>query len=192
MIKYVARFSILILLACPDATGPGSRPMIVYMGMGSLPGGYGPDGDVFVMDSLGRHVVNLTHRVERDEDPAWSPDGAKIVFSRRDSSGAGHLFLMNPDGRGLTQLTFGASSEWGPACSPDGAKIAFISSSDLYVMNADGSGVTPLLTDAFIDDHPSWSPDGRIAFFFHAGRKRSECRTHLRDQRGWERTHIGW
>src|SRR3989441_13043 len=159
----------LFLLACSEGTGPGGPPAIVFMSFGSTTSPYGREPDIYVMDSLGRHVVNLTRHVGADDNPAWSPDGSKIIFSRRDSSGLGHLFLMNPDGSGLTQLTFGSSSEWGPAWSPDGAKIAFIQGSRLYVMNADGTGITPLLTDAFYDDHPSWSPDGRIVFFSNRG-----------------------
>jgi len=105
----------LLLLACSEGTGPGGPPAIVFMSFGSTTSPYGRDPDIYVMDSLGRHVVNVTHRVGIDVDPAWSPDGAKIIFSRRDSTGAGHLFLMNPDGSDLTQLTFGTNSEWGPA-----------------------------------------------------------------------------
>jgi len=93
MIRHVAPF--ILLLACTEGTGPGQRPAIVYMSMGSLAGGYGPDADVFVMDSVGRHVVNITHRVGRDEDPAWSPNESKIIFSSRghDSADGSCSFL---------------------------------------------------------------------------------------------------
>src|SRR6266702_3753484 len=107
----------LLLLACSEGTGPGGPPAIVFMSFGSTTSPYGPDPEIFVMDSLGRHPVDVTRHVGADVDPAWSPDGAKIIFSRRDSTGAGHLFLMNPDGSDLTQLTSGTNSEWGPAWS---------------------------------------------------------------------------
>jgi len=170
MIKYIACCSILILLSCSDSTAPAGRPTIVFTSF-NYPTASKLVFDIDVMDSLGGHVRNVTRDSARDDDPAWSPDGSKIIFSSagRDATGAWHLFLMRDDGSGLTPLTPGTGSEWGPDWSPDGAKIAFISSSRLSVMNADGTGVTQLLTDTAFEDHPSWSPDGRIVFFSNRG-----------------------
>src|SRR5262249_43746845 len=123
-----------------------------------------------------RHSPNLTTCVPTIEetvaDPAWSPDGSKLLFDSTralngsngwNANGNVDICVMNADGSGLaplTKLTAGSSglipSAFGAAWSPDGKKIAFISSValdgsnapntalNLWVMNADGSGATPL------------------------------------------------
>ena len=122
----------------------------------------------------------------RSFDPAWSPDGDRIVFtSNRD--GDDEIYSMRADGGRLVQLT--ANSEGGrsvepdwspdgtrslisdrsPAWSPDGTRIAFTSNRDgndeIYVMDTDGSRVTRLTDNDASDRDPVWSPDGaRIAF----------------------------
>ena len=46
--------------------------------------------------------------------PAWSPDGAKIVFAAGDSTSS-HLYMVNADGSSLVQLTSGSGSDGSPA-----------------------------------------------------------------------------
>ena len=49
-------------------------------------------------------------------DPAWSPDGSKIVFARSNASGEANLFIVNADGSGLVQVTDGSfdhQPNWG-------------------------------------------------------------------------------
>jgi dipeptidyl aminopeptidase/acylaminoacyl peptidase len=81
--------------------------------------------------------------------PAWSPDGSKIAFWRKDGiylaeRGGGRLRLIRK--RGLS-----------PSWSPDGTKIAYSDSNRIYVMNADGTGQRLLARGYF----PAWSPDGK-------------------------------
>jgi Tol biopolymer transport system component len=52
--------------------------------------------DVYVMRPDGSGVRRLTH--QRAYTPAWSPDGAHIVFS------APGLFVVDPDGTGVTPI----------------------------------------------------------------------------------------
>src|SRR6266581_3832975 len=111
----------LLLLACSEGTGPGGPPAIVFMSFGSTTSPYGPDPEIFVMDSLGRHPVDVTRHVGADVDPAWSADGAKIAFIR--SSG---LYVMKADGTGITPLVTDAFYDDRPSWSPDG-RIVFLS-----------------------------------------------------------------
>jgi Tol biopolymer transport system component len=49
-------------------------------------------------------------------DPAWSPDGSKIVFARSNSDGEANLYIVNADGGGLVQVTDGGfdhQPDWG-------------------------------------------------------------------------------
>lgn len=99
-----------------------------------------------------------------DTDPAWSPDGTRILFTRSGWEVA--LWVVNVDGSGLQQLTTGGF-EFHPAWSPDGTRIAFVDWAGIHVMDADGTNVTRL-TDGGADWYPSWSPDGtRLAFARH-------------------------
>jgi Tol biopolymer transport system component len=68
--------------------------------------------------------VNLTNDLAEDFDPAWSPDGSQIVFSR--STGAHfHLYKMDADGSDVVQLTDLEYNDAYVAWSPDGEKIGF-------------------------------------------------------------------
>lgn len=108
------------------------------------------------------------------EDPAWSPDGAHILFVR--DSG---LFSTIPDGAEPTLLE---SNAWSPAWSPDGRRIAFVrpddgpyEDTDLYTMPASGGGAQKLLDLAGKVMSPSWSPDGStIAFTYRAREARDD------------------
>jgi Tol biopolymer transport system component len=51
-------------------------------------------------------------------DPAWSPDGTKIVFTHVSATGTqSNIYTVNPDGSGLFQATrgfAGSQPDWGP------------------------------------------------------------------------------
>lgn len=46
--------------------------------------------------------------------PAWSPDGTKIVF-RTDRDGNDEIYIMNADGSGQTRLTNDTASDFRPS-----------------------------------------------------------------------------
>lgn len=107
-------------------------------------------------------------------DPAWSPDGKKIVFKGADTrpsrGGDGNrLYVVNSDGTGLKQILANAAEVQRPTFSPDGSQILFVDNrdknTDLYVMRTDGSNERRLTTDPAFDEWPSWSPDGRTLLF---------------------------
>ena len=122
----------------------------------------GRDGnsEIYRMNADGSGQTRLTRSTSSDLDPAVSPNGSKVAFTRWQSDTARAIYVMNSDGSGQTRLTnnsyIGASS-W----SPDGSKIAYGCDGRICIMNASGSGKRVLVGG----DDPSWSPDGsRIAY----------------------------
>ncbi len=128
------------------------------------------------MFNLSTHLGEPLTEPGSDEEPAWSPDGTRIVFASNRApteNPAGNqrkIYSVNADGSGLIRLTDGTEgSENFPAWSPDGTSIAFTSwrdgNADIYVIQADGSGQTRLTFSPEDDLVPVWSPDGsHIAF----------------------------
>ena len=117
-------------------------------------------------------------RLASGHSPAWSPDGARLVYSTTFCDfyyGAGcngSLFVMDPETLNRFRLP-DAHAGVSPAWSPSGDAIAYVRccnfsqvSSRLYVATLDGKPdqevVLPPLVAAY---EPAWSPDGRRILF---------------------------
>ena len=105
----------------------------------------------------------------RVQDPAWSPDGRTIAFSKY-NDGTQNLWVMDVEtgeGKALTAYEDGNRIE-GIDWSPDGSQIVFGSyrwnQADIYVINGDGTGMKPVTKDKFEDREPHWANDGMIYF----------------------------
>lgn len=131
---------------------------------------------IFKASLDGASIVELTPSLNA-VDPAWSPDGSKIVFSASTAQlpSQPQLWVMNSDGSDAHSITADRGFNLVPAWSPDGRRIAFTSTSaaagaffdpaDLWVVNADGSDARRLISGPSHDRQPAWSPDGRTLAF---------------------------
>ncbi|MDY0231462.1 MAG: DPP IV N-terminal domain-containing protein, partial [Candidatus Saccharicenans sp.] len=107
-------------------------------------------------------------------NPAISPDGKSIVFTRNwidkvNDLTRSNIWMVETDGSRLRQLTSGNWRDSSPVWSPDGKKLAFISdrggSDQIYIMFIDTKEVACLTNLERTPQNIVWSPDGeRIAF----------------------------
>ncbi len=82
-----------------------------------------PREDLFVVQTDGSGLRQLTHDDHKDRVPRWSPDGSRILFySNR--SGRYEAWMIRPDGSGLQQATYTQGEPlFSPVWSPDGARF---------------------------------------------------------------------
>jgi Tol biopolymer transport system component len=156
---FVTALAFIAFAPSADAAFPGVNGKIVFSGGGANLG----DAQLFTMNNFGTGQAPLTAG-PRDKDPAWSPDGTKVLYVKN----GGELHTVLADGSGDAILTSGAADS-DPAWSPDGSKIVFnhevpgVGDGGLLVMNADGTGAHNLVPGH--GQSPAWSPDGsRVAY----------------------------
>lgn len=129
--------------------------------------------DIWVVNRDGTGLRQLTSGASTEDQPAWSPDGTRIVY-RSDAESGSDIWVVNADGTGPINLTrnqwrFGQSTSNSPAWGPDG-RIAF---SDVLgppsyravirSMNPDGTDWRTVADDpAWTFGDPAYSPDGRF------------------------------
>ncbi|NDJ62975.1 MAG: hypothetical protein GYB67_17780 [Chloroflexi bacterium] len=130
----------------------------------------GGNEDIYVIDTTGNNLFNLTANPARDWHPDWSPDGREIVFtSNRD--GSADLYVMNANGSDPRPLlTTPDVDEGAPAWSPDGDRIAFVANSsdapEIFVLTISESTVNQITDDGLPKGAPTWSPDGQMIAFW--------------------------
>ena len=130
--------------------------------------------ELYVMNADGTNQKRLTHNMVTERQPAWSPDGSKIVFSLsldEDTT----IAVMNADGtnqRNLTEEVLNGVWETNssPAWSPDGGTIAYVSSipgrngAAVHLMTVDGGHLKRLSRWQDGEDYqPDWFAPAALA-----------------------------
>lgn len=140
---------------------------------------YSADGKEIVYRAWGEsdkglRILNLEDRTTRvlteeyDNLPGWSPDGRRIVFTRRVTATNFDVFTIRPDGTDLQRLTTNGANDGHAVWSADGRILwnsgmygfrdeaalydnTFQPYGQIFVMNADGSDKR-ILTDSLWED----------------------------------------
>jgi TolB protein len=116
--------------------------------------------EVYVINADGTGQTQLTDNTEEERGPAWSPDGARIVFMCKAGGADFEICVMNADGTGQTPLTENTVPDLTPTWSPDGQKIVFHrpvpGGFELFVMNADGNGLAQLTDTPGLNAFANW------------------------------------
>jgi Tol biopolymer transport system component len=117
-----------------------------------------PDYDLWVADSRGGRLRQLTRTPVNEGLPQWSPDHRRLAFVRS-ASGASHgtIWVSDTQAANARRIASGGSPSW----SPDGRRLAFSSRRVIYRISVEGGRARRVVAGS----SPSWSPHGRkIAF----------------------------
>ena len=125
------------------------------------------DYDIYIIDTNGENLRNLTNHPATDCCATWAPDGRSFAFvSYR--HGKGDIYIMKVGGTEPRRLTNHPERDASPAWSPDGKQIAFQSyrtgKSQIYKIDINGKNLQRL-TKQGINSSPAWSPDGKFIAF---------------------------
>ena len=133
-------------------------------------------------NDYGLRILNLEDRsvqvltTEPDNLPGWSPDGSRVVFTRRQADGNYDVFTILPDGSDLRRLTNSPAVDGHAVWSTDGRHILWNSGmhgwkdeaalydntfqpyGPIFIMKADGSDKRVLTDSPWEDAMPQFIP----------------------------------
>ncbi len=149
--------------------------------------------DIFIMNSDGTDVRQLTDVNGYDGGPFFSPDGKRICWRRFSENGAtAEIMTMNIDGSDQRPLTKIGAMSWAPFYHPSGKYLIFTTNRhgfanfELYIVDVDGKSppVRITTTDGF-DGLASFSPDGTQLTWTSNRNEKKESQIYLAD---WNHT----
>jgi Tol biopolymer transport system component len=108
----------------------------------------------------------------RNVDPAWFPDGTRLVFSHVDSAGERDLYVLSTAGGGAPErLLQRPAAQSQSAWSPDGTVLLFvdergaIEGNGIWMLRPSEGRAAAFLETEFNEGAPVFSPDGRLVAY---------------------------
>jgi Tol biopolymer transport system component len=131
------------------------------------------DYEIATIGADGSSLRMLTRNAVEDRDPAWSPDGRTIAYSRYSADGnQATIRLIDADGRndrGFTET--GPWRDTDATWSPNGRRLTFIRTrgdrfvGELMLTDIEGAEPRPLTLSTVLPGSASWSPDAQWIVF---------------------------
>jgi eukaryotic-like serine/threonine-protein kinase len=133
---------------------------------------------VFLIDVGGaseadRHLTQVTNHPDGACQPAWSPDGTRLLFispcdRKRDQYPNSAIYIINADGTNQQPFIADVGGVFEPDWSQTGIVYTFLEPSGrprIWVADANGQNSHNISAAQSSDSHPTWSGDGeRVAF----------------------------
>jgi Tol biopolymer transport system component len=156
-------------------------------------------GGIFIMGRTGEAVRRVTRE---GFNPAWSPDGTRLAYTRRRTelrpqNAEERSALLIVDATGGEPRVLRANDAMLPSWSPSGVRIAFSGRfetgqvqgrTNIYTVTSSGGDPVPVTNDGFLNWNPVWAPEGeRLYFVSNRGGAPNIWRVALDEQSGQTR-----
>ena len=116
--------------------------------------------ELFSIDLPSGAETRLTNNEVEDVDPAFSPDGTTIAFTRTK-----HTWFIDIGGTNERRIASGTQ----PSFSPHGQDLVLLAGQfgrRIDIVHVDGSGRRTLYSENSTVEHPSFLPNGKSVVFF--------------------------
>jgi dipeptidyl aminopeptidase/acylaminoacyl peptidase len=140
--------------APPAAAPPDTEIVLAPLGAGA---------------SVGR-PVNITNSPGYDNQPAFAPDGAAMLFTSNRGGGQTDIYRYDVGSGATTRVTNTPESEYSPTVTPDGAHISVIrveadGTQRLWRFTLDGRSPELVLTGVKPVGYHAWADERTLALF---------------------------
>ncbi len=131
--------------------------------------------DLYVMDADGKNHRRVTVDPGTEGEPAWTPDGARIVYTAAPRGDVPQLVSVRADGNDARAITASAGGNRAPDVSPDGRRVAFVSTRDgnpeIYETDIGGGEARRITRTSDRESSPRYLPNGDLVFVVDKGSK---------------------
>lgn len=126
------------------------------------------NADIYIIDTNGENLRNITDRQMNEADATWSPDGRFLAYSS-DQNRNFDIYVMDIETGKNRRLIQDPGVDACAAWSPDGQWIAFCSnrsgSFEIYKIDVQGKNLQRLTRLPGGNTGPAWAPDSQKIIF---------------------------